>query len=279
MTRTTAKYLAFLALSVILFHWKTMLTNQFTTIVGSEGVNQTYAWLHFWLNSLWHGHIPRWDPYTFAGRPFAGETQTTAFYPLRLLFAVVPLNRQGLVSPRFYHEYLAFNRFLAACFMFALMRANAGSKRTFRCVCRGVRFFHGRHVGQAAVAAPHGKLHLASSHSLFPLAGLARRIDTAISAGRGTQRILYRPVDTDGRRSIFADAGDCCRDRSLLLRGSYKAASRAVPVASTGANHSCGLRFRGRHRRRAAAAIVRIRALQSALHQRRRIPHVGKNTV
>jgi hypothetical protein len=122
MTRTTAKYLAFLALSVILFHWKTMLTNQFTTIVGSEGVNQTYAWLHFWVNSLWHGHIPMWDPYTFGGRPFAGETQTTAFYPFRLLFALVPLNRQGLVSPRFYHEYLVFNRFLGACFMFALMR-------------------------------------------------------------------------------------------------------------------------------------------------------------
>jgi hypothetical protein len=122
MTRTTAKYLALLALSVILFHWKTMLTNQYTTIVGSEGVNQTYAWLHFWLNSLWHGHIPLWDPYTFAGRPFAGETQTTAFYPLRLLFALVPMNRQGLVSPRFYDEYLVFNRFLGACFMYALMR-------------------------------------------------------------------------------------------------------------------------------------------------------------
>jgi hypothetical protein len=122
MTRTTAKYIALLALSVVLFHWKTMLTNQFTTIAGSEGVNQTYAWLHFWLNSLWHGHIPMWDPYTFGGRPFAGETQTTAFYPFRLLFALVPLNRQGLVSPRFYDVYLVLNRFLGACFMFALMR-------------------------------------------------------------------------------------------------------------------------------------------------------------
>lgn len=122
MTRTTAKYLAFLAISIVLFHWKTMLTNQFTTIFGSEGVNQTYAWLHFWLNSLWHGHIPLWDPYVFGGRPFSGETQTTDFYPLRLLFALVPLNRQGLVSPRLYDEYLVFTRFLSACFMFALLR-------------------------------------------------------------------------------------------------------------------------------------------------------------
>jgi hypothetical protein len=122
MTRTTAKYLALLALAIILFHWKTLLTDQFTSIVGTEGVNQTYGWLHFWVHSVWRGHPPLWDPYAFAGRPFAGETQTTAYYPVRLLFALVPLNRNGLISPRFYHEYLAFNRFLGACFMFGLLR-------------------------------------------------------------------------------------------------------------------------------------------------------------
>ncbi len=122
MSRTTAKYLALLAIAIIIFHWKTLLTDQFTTIVGWEGVNQTYAWLHFWVKSVWSGHIPLWDPYAFGGRPFVGEAQTAAFYPLRLLFALVPLNRNGLISPHFYHEYLAFNRFLGACFMFALLR-------------------------------------------------------------------------------------------------------------------------------------------------------------
>lgn len=122
MTRINAKYLALLALAIVLFHWRTLLTDQFTTIVGWEGVNQTYAWLHFWVGSIRHGHLPLWDPYAFGGRPFVGESQTTAFYPFRLLFALVPLNKNGLVSPRFYHEYLAFNRFLGAVFMFALLR-------------------------------------------------------------------------------------------------------------------------------------------------------------
>jgi hypothetical protein len=122
MTRATARYLLLLALVVVLFYWKTLLTNQFTLIIGSEGVDQTYAWLHFWVHSIWRGHVPLWDPYAFAGSPFAGETLTTVFYPLRLLFALVPLNRNGLISPRFFDEYLAFTHLLCAWLTFALLR-------------------------------------------------------------------------------------------------------------------------------------------------------------
>lgn len=122
MTRSTAKYLLLLALAVVLFYWKTLLTNQFTLILGSEGVDQTYAWLHFWVHSIWQGHVPLWDPYAFAGSPFAGETLTTVFYPLRLLFALVPLNNNDAISPRFFDEYLALTHLLCAWFTFALLR-------------------------------------------------------------------------------------------------------------------------------------------------------------
>ncbi len=122
MSRTTARYLVLLAVAVICFYWRTLLTNQFTLIVGSEGVDQSYAWLHFWLHSVWQGHMPLWDRYAFAGSPFAGETLPTAFYPLRLIFALVPLNHSGMVSPRFFDEYLAFTHLLCAWFMFALLR-------------------------------------------------------------------------------------------------------------------------------------------------------------
>ena len=122
MTRATVKYLFLLALVVVLFYWKTLLTNQFTLIVGSEGVDQSYAWLHFWLHSIWQGHVPLWDRYAFAGSPFAAETLPTAFYPLRLLFALVPLNRNGMVSPRFFDEYLALTHLLCAYLTFALLR-------------------------------------------------------------------------------------------------------------------------------------------------------------
>ncbi len=122
MTRATVKYPGLLALVTVLFYWKALLTSQFTLILGSEGVSLTYAWLHFWLNSVWHGHIPLWDPDAFAGRPFPGEMQTAAFYPLRLLFALVPLNRNGLLSPRFFGELAAVTHILSAFFMFAFLR-------------------------------------------------------------------------------------------------------------------------------------------------------------
>lgn len=122
MSKATVRYILYLALAVVTFHWKTLLTDQYTSLVGSEAINQTYSWLHFWLRSVWHGNLPLWDPWAFAGRPFAGETQTSAWYPLHLLFALVPFNRNGVLSPRLYHEYLAINRFLGAVFMFAFLR-------------------------------------------------------------------------------------------------------------------------------------------------------------
>ncbi len=122
MTRSTAKYLFLLVLAVVLFYWKTLLTNQFTLIIGSEGADQVYAWLHFWRHSVWQGHVPLWDPYASAGSPFAGATLTAVFDPLRLLFVVVPLNRNGVISPRFFDEYLALIHLLCAWLTFALLR-------------------------------------------------------------------------------------------------------------------------------------------------------------
>jgi hypothetical protein len=122
MTRSTVKYLALLALAITLFYWKTVLTDQFTILIGSEGVNQSYAWLHFQVDSIWRGHLPLWDPYAWGGRPFAVEMQPAAYYPPRLLFALVPLNRNGMISPRFFHEFMALTHLFCAYFMFALLR-------------------------------------------------------------------------------------------------------------------------------------------------------------
>jgi hypothetical protein len=122
MNRPTLKYLALLALAIILFFWKTLLTDQFSVINGSEGVNQSYAWLHFFVDSIRHFHLPLWDPYAFSGRPFAGEMDPAAYYPLNLLFALFPLKGNGLISPGLYNEILALTHILCAWFMFALLR-------------------------------------------------------------------------------------------------------------------------------------------------------------
>ena len=122
MSQSTAKYLGLLAVTIAIFFWKTLLTNQFTRIIGSEAVNYNYSWLHFWVSSLRQGQLPLWDPYAFCGRPFAGEMLPSAFYPLHLVFLLVPFNNNGLFSPRLYNETFIASHFLCACFTFALIR-------------------------------------------------------------------------------------------------------------------------------------------------------------
>ncbi|HWE48996.1 MAG TPA: YfhO family protein [Bryobacteraceae bacterium] len=122
MSRPTAKYLALLALAIALFYWKTLLTDQFTIIIGSEGVNLTYSWLHFWVQSIRQGHLPLWDPYSFSGHPFAGEMLPAVYYLPHLLFLLVPFNRNGLISPRFYQEFVILIHITCAFFTFALLR-------------------------------------------------------------------------------------------------------------------------------------------------------------
>jgi hypothetical protein len=122
MKRSLAKYLAGLAVMAALFDWETLLTRQFTLLAGPESTNYTYSWLHFWINSLRHAHLPLWDPYVFCGRPFAGEMLPSAYYPIHLLLLLVPFNRNGLFSPALYNAIFFFNHLLSLYFTFALIR-------------------------------------------------------------------------------------------------------------------------------------------------------------
>src|SRR5438552_15173187 len=98
MRKATVQDMFWLLLLTVLFYWKILLTNQFSLLTESEGINQAYAWFHFWVASLRQGVLPIWDPYAFCGRSFPGEIQTAAFYPLHLLLAFVPFNRAGVLS-------------------------------------------------------------------------------------------------------------------------------------------------------------------------------------
>jgi hypothetical protein len=120
--RVTLASLALFVPTITLFYWKILLTNQFSLLTESEGVNQAYSWLRFWVNSIRHGELPLWDPFAFAGHSFIGEMQTAAFYPLHLFLALFPLNRHGMISPALYHIWWAGAHLLGACFLFLLAR-------------------------------------------------------------------------------------------------------------------------------------------------------------
>ncbi|MBK8984923.1 MAG: oligosaccharide flippase family protein [Chloroflexi bacterium] len=52
---------------------------------------QNYPWKRFVLTSLQSGEIPLWNPNLFAGAPFLAAGQHSAYYPLGLLFLIMPL--------------------------------------------------------------------------------------------------------------------------------------------------------------------------------------------
>ena len=159
--RATIGWLLLLLLATVVFYWRILLTRQFSLLVEPEAVSQSYTWLRYWVASIRAGRMPLWDPYTLGGHSFAGEMQTAVFYPLHLLLALFPLNRQGLLSPNLYHCWFALVHLLGACFLFALARELRLSR--FAALVAGICFSFGGFVGPGRLAASAGKLHLAAA--------------------------------------------------------------------------------------------------------------------
>ena len=122
MPKARIQWGCLLLLITVLFYWKILLTHQFSLLTEAEGVNCGYSWYQFCVSSIKHGRLPLWDPYTQSGRSFVAEMQAGAYSPFNLLLALAPFNRSGVLSPQLYNWFFAFAHFLAACFMFALVR-------------------------------------------------------------------------------------------------------------------------------------------------------------
>ena len=56
-----------------------------------DGIAQYYPWRTFAAESLRAGHIPLWNPYQFCGTPFVANGQSAVFYPLNVLFWLLPV--------------------------------------------------------------------------------------------------------------------------------------------------------------------------------------------
>jgi hypothetical protein len=122
MLKTKARWTGYMLLATILFYWKLLFTNQFSLLTQGEGVNQAYSWLQFIVKSIRRGSLPIWDPFTFSGHSFLGEMQTGGFYPVHFLLALIPFNRDGVLSPHTYNLFFVFTHFLGVCFFFVLAR-------------------------------------------------------------------------------------------------------------------------------------------------------------
>jgi hypothetical protein len=61
------------------------------------------------------GHLPLWNPYIFCGFPLLAALQTGFFYPLSLIYYLLPFNLA-------FNYYIILHYFLAASFMYFLLR-------------------------------------------------------------------------------------------------------------------------------------------------------------
>src|SRR3989339_948923 len=54
--------------------------------------NQYFCWRHFGFNTLSKGILPLWNPYACCGIPFIAGVQSAIFYPLNLIFLILPIH-------------------------------------------------------------------------------------------------------------------------------------------------------------------------------------------
>ncbi|MDR4508615.1 MAG: YfhO family protein [Candidatus Brocadiaceae bacterium] len=65
------------------------------SILSSQNTDthhQLFYWRYFGFKTLSQGIIPLWNPYIYSGAPFVAGVQSAVFYPLNLIFLVLPVH-------------------------------------------------------------------------------------------------------------------------------------------------------------------------------------------
>lgn len=65
--------------------------NPWTThkeLLGSDSIRQIYVWKELAFEEIKKGNLPLWNPYTFSGQPLAANFQSSAYYPLNILYFI-----------------------------------------------------------------------------------------------------------------------------------------------------------------------------------------------
>lgn len=172
--RLELMWVGLLSAAVTLLFWKLAFTSQFSILLAWEPTNQAYAWYTHAARAVQSGILPAWNPFTFSGHSYIGETQTGLFYPLKLLLYLLPLDDSGMVSARAFHQMFVLGHLLAAVFMFYFVRELV-HRETVRGLPGG-HLLHGRGLRWAAgMGASIGQRRLAAAGGPVSAAGAARR--------------------------------------------------------------------------------------------------------
>lgn len=64
----------------------------FKNFLITDPVRQQYPWKNLSINLIKEGDLPLWNPYSFSGTPLLANFQSATFYPLNVLFFILPFN-------------------------------------------------------------------------------------------------------------------------------------------------------------------------------------------
>lgn len=62
----------------------------FKNFLITDPIRQQYPWRHLVVDEIKKGNMPTWNPYSFSGTPLAGNYQSAPYYPLNILFLILP---------------------------------------------------------------------------------------------------------------------------------------------------------------------------------------------
>lgn len=87
----------------------------FKNFLITDPVRQTYVWKELSVNILKKGELPSWNPYEMTGKPLVGNIQSSAFYPLNILFFIFPISISWGV-------FIVLQTVLACLFMYLYLK-------------------------------------------------------------------------------------------------------------------------------------------------------------
>ena len=90
---------------------------------GIDVVRELYPWKHFVISEIKSGRLPFWNPHQFSGQNLLANFQSGAFYPLNLLFLLIP----SFVSA--WTVYILLTPLLSITFLYLFLRTLNVSKQ------------------------------------------------------------------------------------------------------------------------------------------------------
>ncbi len=87
----------------------------FKNFLITDPVRQQYVWRNLSIQALRSGQWPFWNPYNFSGAPLSANFQSASFYPLNILFFLLPFSLA-------WSHLIVLEPFLAGIFLYFYLR-------------------------------------------------------------------------------------------------------------------------------------------------------------